>query len=190
MKNIINFKRKKNVVIISKGLSWFTVSYVSLLSEKFNRLNNEDIRISFYNFNKLRKFIKVHKDPLPHEKKSNVYKIYCKDCDASYVKQTGRQLKTRIVKHRNHSVEYGSYDHTFGHKWPPIGRGSWVRLRKHCNLRNSNIERDWCRTCYTSGDKHVAQPADEFGGVSQDLLSNYRRTIGALPINHSSLHLD
>ena len=31
-----------------------------------------------------------------------VYKISCNNCDASYVGQTGRQLKTRISKHRNH----------------------------------------------------------------------------------------
>ena len=31
-----------------------------------------------------------------------VYKIDCKDCDASYVGQTGRCLKTRINEHKNH----------------------------------------------------------------------------------------
>jgi len=31
-----------------------------------------------------------------------VYKISCKDCEASYVGQTGRQLKTRMTEHRNH----------------------------------------------------------------------------------------
>jgi len=31
-----------------------------------------------------------------------VYKINCKDCDASYVGQTGRQLKTRISEYKNH----------------------------------------------------------------------------------------
>jgi len=31
-----------------------------------------------------------------------VYKIKCCDCDASYVGQTGRQMKTRISEHKNH----------------------------------------------------------------------------------------
>ena len=35
--------------------------------------------------------------------KSNVIcKISCNNCDASYVGQTGRQLKIRITEHRNH----------------------------------------------------------------------------------------
>ena len=34
-----------------------------------------------------------------------VYKINCKDCDASYVGQTGRQLRTRIAEHRN-NIKY------------------------------------------------------------------------------------
>src|SRR5436190_21792749 len=31
-----------------------------------------------------------------------IYKINCGDCDASYVDQTRRCLKTRIAEHRNH----------------------------------------------------------------------------------------
>ena len=39
----------------------------------------------------------------PHTSKNNVvYKISCRDSDASYVGQTGRKLKTRIAEHRNH----------------------------------------------------------------------------------------
>ena len=50
------------------------------------------------------KYIKVQKDICPHTSKSNVvYKISCNNCDASYVGQTGRQLKTRITEHRNHN---------------------------------------------------------------------------------------
>jgi len=54
-------------------------------------------------YNKLNKFIKVHKNPLPVASRSNVvYKINCQNCDASYVEQTKRILNTKISEHRNH----------------------------------------------------------------------------------------
>ena len=60
-------------------------------------------KITFYSINKFRSLIKVQKDPLATSSRRNiVYKIACKDCEASYVGQTGRQLHTRISEHRNH----------------------------------------------------------------------------------------
>jgi len=41
-------------------------------------------------------FLKTNKT-----KKNVIYKIYCKDCDASYVGQTRKTLKMRILKHCN-----------------------------------------------------------------------------------------
>jgi len=37
-------------------------------------------------------------------KNSVVYKICCKNCDASYVGQTKRQLQTRIKEHNNNTM--------------------------------------------------------------------------------------
>jgi len=83
---------------------WFTVPYISGISDKFkNIINGEMTRVSFFSENKLSRFIKAHKDALQKVSNMNtVYKIDCKDCDASYVGQTGRQLKTRISEHKNH----------------------------------------------------------------------------------------
>lgn len=51
--------------------------------------------------NNLKKIIRTHKDPLPNLNHNNViYKICCRDCNASYMGQTGRQLITRIKEHR------------------------------------------------------------------------------------------
>jgi len=36
-----------------------------------------------------------------------IYKIYCKDCDASYVEQTNKKLSTKIAEHRNY-VNYNT----------------------------------------------------------------------------------
>jgi len=59
--------------------------------------------LAFSCYNKLNKFIKVHKDVLPVSLRSNVvYQINCSDCDASYVDQTKRTLNTRVNEHRSH----------------------------------------------------------------------------------------
>ncbi|KYN18349.1 hypothetical protein ALC57_09345 [Trachymyrmex cornetzi] len=84
-------------------VSWLTVPFIPFHTEKFKRFNCNDIRVSYRSPNKMGKYIKVQKDALKKNCKSNVvYKISCNDCDASYVGQTGRQLKTRISEHRNH----------------------------------------------------------------------------------------
>jgi len=61
--------------------------------------------------------IKGHKDPLSnHSKKNVVYKISCKDCDATYVGQTKRKLNTRITEHRNQinsKSKTTSHNHNF-----------------------------------------------------------------------------
>jgi len=46
--------------------------------------------------------IKTYKDPIPaYMRKNVVYRISCNECDVSYVKQTNKQLKTRISEHKN-----------------------------------------------------------------------------------------
>jgi len=65
--------------------------------------NIPNIKLSFFGINKLSSIIKIQKDPLPPLSHSNiVYKLRCAQCDASYVGQTRRLLKTRIDEHRNH----------------------------------------------------------------------------------------
>jgi len=84
---------------------WFTIQYVSNFSERFRRvIVGTRLKLAYHSLNKLNKFIKVQKDPLSNlQKKNVVYKICCSDCDAFYVGQTGRLLKTRVAEHRNHS---------------------------------------------------------------------------------------
>jgi len=85
-------------------IKWFTIPYVNSLSKKFNMVTvGTKFKLVYRSLNKLNSLIKVLKDPLPNTQKKNVvYKICCKDCDASYVGQTGRLLKTRVSEHLNH----------------------------------------------------------------------------------------
>ena len=58
-------------------------------------------------YNKLNRFIKLHKDPTEHNLNNNIiYKINCNNCDASYVGQIKRTLKTRINKHKRNIKQF------------------------------------------------------------------------------------
>ncbi|KYN13632.1 hypothetical protein ALC57_14177 [Trachymyrmex cornetzi] len=86
-----------------KITSWFTIPFLPYIYDKFKSIVKKDsnVRLSFFSLNKLDGIIKAQKDVLPHDSKKNVvYKINCKDCNASYVGQTGRKLKTRINEHK------------------------------------------------------------------------------------------
>jgi len=77
--------------------------YVKRNSERFMQFfkNIPNIKLSFFGINKLSSIIKVQKDPLPPLFHSNVvYKLRCAQCDASYVRQTRRLLKTRIDEYQ------------------------------------------------------------------------------------------
>jgi len=89
----------------NEKISYFTIPYVDGISERFEYFfkNESTINIAYTGLNKLNKFIRAQKDKLPLDSHSNVvYRIDCKDCEASYVGQIGRLLKTRINEHRKH----------------------------------------------------------------------------------------
>jgi len=87
----------------TKNKVFFTIPFLQTISNQFRHiLKNPRIRLSFYSLNKIH-HIKAHKDILPIQSQKNVvYKLSCKDCDATYVGQTSRQLKTRMAEHSNH----------------------------------------------------------------------------------------
>jgi len=91
IKSLINSKaiqqnNNKDNETINNNKIWFTVPYIKSISDKFENIINGSVsRVSFYNMNKLSRLIKAQKDSLPKSSKMNVvYKINCKDCDASY----------------------------------------------------------------------------------------------------------
>ncbi|EZA55116.1 hypothetical protein X777_05294 [Ooceraea biroi] len=75
-----------------------------MISDQFkNVVRDVNVRMAYSSLNKLQRFVKVQKDALPvSSNKDVVYRITCKDCDATYVGQTSRQLKTRTSEHRHH----------------------------------------------------------------------------------------
>jgi len=82
--------------------------YIRNISERINStINKKEYMIGYRILNKLTGFIKRHKDSNSTENNNNaVYKIFCNDCNASYVGQTKRKIQTRIGEHvRNVGVD-------------------------------------------------------------------------------------
>jgi len=99
-------KSNENVLVEEEETTkkFVVIPYINRISDmvvssikKSNKVN-----IGYRCLNKLNMIIKTHKDKNLHSQNSSVvYKINCNDCDASYVGQTKRQLKTRIKEHKN-----------------------------------------------------------------------------------------
>jgi len=79
-----------------------SIPYIKNFSNKIaNLLTNSGFKITYSCNNKLNTFIKPNKDPLLHMQNSYlVYKIQCLVCQATYIEQTKKQLKTRIKEHK------------------------------------------------------------------------------------------
>ncbi|KYN05241.1 hypothetical protein ALC62_03844 [Cyphomyrmex costatus] len=80
---------------------FFAIPFVNSVSHKFKPVANIfTCKLAYTIPNTLKNFIKRGKDKLEYTHNQNVvYKISCDNCDASYVGQTKRQLKTRIHEH-------------------------------------------------------------------------------------------
>jgi len=79
------------------------VIYVKSISEITTSLFDKSIFMTGYrSLNKLDRIIIIQKDFTEHTHKNNiVYKINCNNCDASYVRQTKRKMRTKIKEHQN-----------------------------------------------------------------------------------------
>ena len=78
------------------------------------------------------------KDHIPDDDKSSiVYKINCRDCDVSYVGETGRALKTRVSEHHR-AMEKRDF--------------SASALAQHAWEHDHHI--DWTSTCVLGVESH------------------------------------
>ena len=87
------------------------IPYVQGISETISRvLTDLKVKVCFQPVNTLRRLLSQPKDVVLVWSKSNVvYKVKCKDCEASYMYlgETGRRLETRITEHKWAFAERG-----------------------------------------------------------------------------------
>ena len=105
-KSILNRHSKRqigNAEEETEQKKFFVIPYINKISEMIvSSVKNTEFITGYRCINKLDKIIKTQKDKNEQPCTSNVvYKINCKDCNASYVGQTKRQLQTRMKEHIN-----------------------------------------------------------------------------------------
>jgi hypothetical protein len=132
LKKLFNMKINKNNEVLRDENTEITekklmvMPYIRNITETIaSTINKNEFMIGFRCLNKLDRFIKTHKDRnAPNCNNNVIYKVSCNDCNASYVGQTKRKLKTRLKEHKNnirlnsskHSViseHILNYGHTF-----------------------------------------------------------------------------
>jgi len=118
------------------------IPYIKKISESVTAIIDKSKYITgFRVLNNLGRFIKIHKDSNNLFNNNNVvYKISCRDCNASYVGQTKRQLKTRIKEHCNNYKLLSSNpsvvtEHMLNHSHS----FDWT------NVKILNTEADYCK---------------------------------------------
>jgi len=80
-------------------IRWVRLPFLGRSSHKLARiLKNYGYKTAFYSLFTLRS-ISSPKDPTPLPRKTGVYKIECRDCDAVYIGQPGRALEERVAEH-------------------------------------------------------------------------------------------
>lgn len=99
LKNI--FHKKLNQTTKDIKNNFFVIPYINNISDMIApTIRKSEFLVEYRCLNKLDRIIKVQKDKNKHSSKSSIiYKINCKDCEATYVGQTKRQLGTRIKEH-------------------------------------------------------------------------------------------
>jgi len=68
-----------------------------------------------------------------------VYKINCCDCDASYVKQTGTKLKTRLSEHQKHIVKHSPHSMITDHRLQNDHDFNWQNVEILENYYNKRL---------------------------------------------------
>lgn len=94
-------------------MSYFSTPYLSSLSKQFLNITKDlqlNVKLSYFSLNKLRNYIKVHKDVIPKFSNTNVvYKIECTTMRHMWAKQAANQALESKNK-QNHTLSLNFVD--------------------------------------------------------------------------------
>ena len=102
---------------LTQSVRYVSAPYIKVSSERVARLLKPfSVKLAHKPSNTIKSQICHMKDRREKLDKSNViYHIKCKDCNASYIGETGKELNKRITEHQNAVARRDPLSHIFRH---------------------------------------------------------------------------
>jgi len=131
----------------------FLGTHPSKMARELSKLNYP---VGFYPLTSVRGLINL-KDPIPLEKRSDIYRLTCGDCPVQYIGQTGRSLFKRLGDHRT----------AFRNRQP-----SDSAMAKHCLDYHHNFSKVQHRLIRSCSEGRLMNKAEEVETIAAHTLSN------------------
>ncbi|XP_041467403.1 uncharacterized protein LOC121417737 [Lytechinus variegatus] len=126
-------KPKERIILEEKQFtSTVVLPYVSSIAHQLRRrLEKHNIRAVFKSDTTLRNQLVTAKDPIPTYRKDGVvYQIPCKDCNFSYIGETGRPVKERLTEHQRDVRQRNTILSAVAeHAWEQQHQPDWTGVR-------------------------------------------------------------
>ena len=93
-------------------------TYAGKINEKISKtLRKYNIHPIHKTNNSISDILRNYKEKTNKLNQNGVYKVYCKECEATYIGETGRKLSTRLQEHKKDKVHsnVGRHMHYNGH---------------------------------------------------------------------------
>ena len=107
-----------NTTIDNNNITFRKFTYAGQINEKISKtLKKYNIHPIHKTNNSISDILHNYKDKTEKWNKNGVYKIYCKECEATYIGETGRKLSTRLQEHKKDKIHsnVGRHIHYNGH---------------------------------------------------------------------------
>ena len=144
---------KKSSKPESRGM--VTLPYVRGITERVQQvMRRHHINTPVKPYTKLRQVLVHPKDQIPPDKKCDViYEIPCRNCDKTYIGETGRQFSTRKKEHQKECEKETSGTLTRALKEKALQENLKSAVSDHCKRENHLMDWDAARIVKTESNK-------------------------------------
>ena len=153
-----------------------SLPYIRGASETIARiLRPYNIRVAHKPITTLRDLLTNVKDKeKPHDRQGTVYRIPCTDCGATYIGETGRNLKTRLTEHKRATTKGDITNHISEHHRKTEHDIDWDSAE--CVIHSTNYyQRITLESWYTNLEREPLNRCQQLPAPYKRLIEDIKR---------------